>query len=472
MSKTVPRTASSPTTPRIGERRNPEGMIWTRIHQREVVCGLGLSALSGETLSDVLEEAVLAVADVLTVEYAAVLESLPGGRRLLLRAGVGWKGGLVGRATVGTGLESPAGYTLMSSGVVAAEDFETENRFEVPRLLRDHGAVGGLCVKIHAGSGVYGVLEAHTSWRRSFNADEVLFLEEVAEVIGTAAEREEARSLLRERTERAEEAEHRFTLLAGANEILCASTDLSTVLTATARFMVPDLADWCFVDVVERDCLVDRLAASRAEPEQGPSVSRSRYRLRPEAAHGTPRVFRTGGAELLPEVYDDLMESLDCDAALIGCSPRSEPGSFICVPLRVGSRTLGAMGVVSVLPGRRYGEEDLAFVEGLAHCASLAIDNALHHISSAGRPREPLWHPDHEKKPDASIRDEDAPSLTPRQTEVLQRLAAGRSTREIGREFHLSEATVRNHVRALLQAFGAHSQLEVLACARKSGILP
>jgi DNA-binding NarL/FixJ family response regulator len=56
--------------------------------------------------------------------------------------------------------------------------------------------------------------------------------------------------------------------------------------------------------------------------------------------------------------------------------------------------------------------------------------------------------------------------------EVLQLLSSGRSTREIGRELYLSEATVRNHIRGLLQAFGAHSQLEVLARARELGVLP
>ena len=65
----------------------------------------------------------------------------------------------------------------------------------------------------------------------------------------------------------------------------------------------------------------------------------------------------------------------------------------------------------------------------------------------------------------------EAPSNTPRQMEVLKMLAAGRSTREIGRELYLSEATVRNHIRGLLQAFGAHSHVEVLARARELGIL-
>jgi len=53
----------------------------------------------------------------------------------------------------------------------------------------------------------------------------------------------------------------------------------------------------------------------------------------------------------------------------------------------------------------------------------------------------------------------------------LKLLSEGRSVREIGSELYLSEATVRNHVRSLLQALGAHSQLEVLAKAREVGIL-
>jgi DNA-binding CsgD family transcriptional regulator len=65
----------------------------------------------------------------------------------------------------------------------------------------------------------------------------------------------------------------------------------------------------------------------------------------------------------------------------------------------------------------------------------------------------------------------DIPALTPRQLEVLQLLSEGKSVKEIGKGLYLSEATVRNHVRSLLQALGAHSQLEVLAKAREMRIL-
>ena len=65
----------------------------------------------------------------------------------------------------------------------------------------------------------------------------------------------------------------------------------------------------------------------------------------------------------------------------------------------------------------------------------------------------------------------DVPALTTRQLEVLKLLSEGKSVKEIGTELYLSQATVRNHVRSVLQALGAHSQLEALAKAREISIL-
>jgi PAS domain S-box-containing protein len=79
----------------------------------------------------------------------------------------------------------------------------------------------------------------------------------------------------------------------------------------------------------------------------------------------------------------------------------------------------------------------------------------------------------HERPPEGGAGSKllDAPVLTPRQREVLGLLASGKTAGEIGRELFLSQATVRNHIRALLQALGAHSQLEAVARAREAGLL-
>jgi PAS domain S-box-containing protein len=63
------------------------------------------------------------------------------------------------------------------------------------------------------------------------------------------------------------------------------------------------------------------------------------------------------------------------------------------------------------------------------------------------------------------------PHLTPRQTQVLHLLAHGRSTDQIAAELHLSRDTVRNHVRRMLTALGAHSRIEALAIAHREGVL-
>jgi PAS domain S-box-containing protein len=76
---------------------------------------------------------------------------------------------------------------------------------------------------------------------------------------------------------------------------------------------------------------------------------------------------------------------------------------------------------------------------------------------------------------DFDRRPEEAPArvsnLTPRQHEVLVLLARGCSTEQIAEGLHLSRETVRNHIRGVLRALGAHSRLEAVAMARSAGIV-
>jgi PAS domain S-box-containing protein len=62
-------------------------------------------------------------------------------------------------------------------------------------------------------------------------------------------------------------------------------------------------------------------------------------------------------------------------------------------------------------------------------------------------------------------------TLTPRQLQVLRRLALGASTIQIADDLHISRETVRNHVRGLLRGLEVHSRLEAIAAARAEGLL-
>lgn len=61
--------------------------------------------------------------------------------------------------------------------------------------------------------------------------------------------------------------------------------------------------------------------------------------------------------------------------------------------------------------------------------------------------------------------------LSRRQQEVLELLASGIPAREIAARLGLAEATVRNHIRAILRKLGCHSQLEAVAVAYRTGLL-
>ncbi len=67
--------------------------------------------------------------------------------------------------------------------------------------------------------------------------------------------------------------------------------------------------------------------------------------------------------------------------------------------------------------------------------------------------------------------DSQRPVLTPRQQEVLAHLALGVPAKGIARRLAITEATTRNHIRAILLELGCHSQLEAVAAARRHELI-
>jgi two-component system NarL family response regulator len=64
-----------------------------------------------------------------------------------------------------------------------------------------------------------------------------------------------------------------------------------------------------------------------------------------------------------------------------------------------------------------------------------------------------------------------APALTSRELEVLKLVAKGMSNREIADELYISENTVKNHVRNILEKLHLHSRMEAVIYAVKERLL-
>jgi len=159
--------------------------------------------------------------------------------------------------------------------------------------------------------------------------------------------------------------------------------DYPKSLRRLAEAVVPALADWCVLHVVGEDGAVERLAVVHADPSKAASVSGLFRQLggaqlggAPGAGVGPGRVLRTGEPELYPEVPDRLLAELARDGEQLRRLRGLGLVSGLVVPLVARGRTLGVLTLATAESGRRYGPEDLALAEDLAHRAGLVVDSA------------------------------------------------------------------------------------------------
>jgi len=161
-----------------------------RIRQQEILAELGVTALKGTPLPELLKETVRLSAEGLQADLCKVLEHLPSQNRLVMRAGVGWHEGLVGTASVGTDITSPAGFALRTGKPVISNHLESEERFRTPELLAAHGVRRAINVILQGDGAPYGVLEVDSRSEGEFGEHDIAFLQGAANVLGMAIERQ------------------------------------------------------------------------------------------------------------------------------------------------------------------------------------------------------------------------------------------------------------------------------------------
>jgi len=187
-------------------------------------------------------------------------------------------------------------------------------------------------------------------------------------------QREEALSL----AEIAEAAERRVAFLAEASARLASSLDVEATLTTIADLAVPALADWCFVEVLERGRV--RPAAVRHSNPQMVQLARevlTRYPIDLDAPFGTGKVLRLGQSELNREIQDDVLRSVAQDEEHLNILRRVGFRSSLSVPLKdVDGRSVAVLSLVASDSGRRFAEGDLALAEEVARRAGAALARA------------------------------------------------------------------------------------------------
>jgi two-component sensor histidine kinase len=173
-----------------------------RIRQQELLAELGVLALQGASFIEMLNHTAKVTAEGLAAEYCKVMEYIPAENKFLVRAGVGWDEGVVGHATVGADLASPAGYALQTGKPVISNHLENEQRFRTPELLMRHGVRRAMNVILQGDGSPFGVLEADSRSEGEFSEHDIAFLQGAANILGMAIEQQQYQRKLQTALER------------------------------------------------------------------------------------------------------------------------------------------------------------------------------------------------------------------------------------------------------------------------------
>lgn len=172
-------------------------------------------------------------------------------------------------------------------------------------------------------------------------------------------------------------ARQRQSAVDNALKVLGTSLDYEWNLAAVTRLIVPTLADYCSVDLVDVSGEIRRVSSTHVDPAKE-EILRELWRKYPyrKADPGVPAAVRNAAVVMTPDIaVHEVLDFAQTDEQrdmLLALSPRS----FLGVPMISHGHVFGALALVYSDSGRTYGPIEHVAVEQIAARAATAIENA------------------------------------------------------------------------------------------------
>ncbi|BDI20307.1 hypothetical protein ANSO36C_61090 [Nostoc cf. commune SO-36] len=177
-------------------------------------------------------------------------------------------------------------------------------------------------------------------------------------------------------TER-KQAEERFRYVAQVSSLLSTSLDYEQTLEQIAKISVPQLADWCCVDILNADGSIRRLPIAHADSSKAELARKlQQYGIDCKGANAINKVLQTGQSELISEVSDSLLVTSTQNQEHLELFRQLGMKSLMIVPLIAQGQVLGCISFVIAESDRRYDRTDLTLATDITHRAALAVENA------------------------------------------------------------------------------------------------
>ena len=184
-------------------------------------------------------------------------------------------------------------------------------------------------------------------------------------------------SNFRDITER-KQIDERQRLLNQTSEMFLSSIDHEVTLKEIAELLVPPLADYCRIAILDERKQIKDIRVNHIDPEKLAYVRElyEQYKDRTNSTHGLQRLLETGKPELIATVSQSVLDTVKDSPVLLTIIHALGLRSYMGVPLIARERIIGAMTFSSVQPYRHYTQDDLLFAQELARRIALVLDNA------------------------------------------------------------------------------------------------
>ncbi|HYX15223.1 MAG TPA: PAS domain S-box protein [Nostoc sp.] len=177
-------------------------------------------------------------------------------------------------------------------------------------------------------------------------------------------------------TER-KQAEERLGYIAQISSLLSTSLDYEETLEQIAKISVPQLADWCSVNILNEDGSIRRLPIAHADPSKAELARKlQEYVIDYKGASAITKVLQTGQSELISDISDSLLVASTQNEEHLELVRQLGMKSVMIVPLIAQGRVFGTISFISTQSDCRYDRTDLTLATDISHRAALAVENA------------------------------------------------------------------------------------------------
>ncbi len=179
-----------------------EDNIERLLRQQTALAKFGELTLRSDDLNQILTEACRIVGAALGTGLAKVVALQPDEHTLLVVAGVGWKPGVVGEATIEVMEDTSEGVALKTGEPMISPDITLETRFRYPPFLTDNNvkAVSNVVIVGEEGKAPFGILQVDSHRPREFSVEDTTFLRTYANLLAAAVIRLRAYATLEAKT--------------------------------------------------------------------------------------------------------------------------------------------------------------------------------------------------------------------------------------------------------------------------------